>query len=319
MNGAFPHLTMTQPPLDDVILLPSLAPCEHIAGNEKFILKAFEIQKQHLTPSGKSLVDVTVDLEDGAPVGEEDNLQEIARKLLLSPENSLRQAGVRVHSFDSPHFAADIAKVVAPAKQVVSYITLPKIHSKSQLIQAWDTIQRIIPNHAIPLHVLIETPTAVREVHEIAALPFVQVLDFGLMDYISHLGGGISADNMRSPGQFDHQILARVKTEIAIAALSNGKIPSHNVTVDLQSPLQAERDASRARKEFGFLRMWSIHPTQVPEIIRAMLPSTSEIEEAEKILRAGEAAQWGPTKIDGRLHDRASYRYYWSVLQRAGV
>ena len=27
--------------------------------------------------------------------------------------------------------------------------------------------------------------------------------------------------------------------------------------------------------------------------------------------------QWGPIAQNGRLHDRASYRYYWTVLQRA--
>lgn len=310
---------MQQPPLDDVILLPSLAPCEHIAGNEKFILKAFELQKQYLSPSGPSLVDVTVDLEDGAPVGSEDALQATARNSLLSPANSLRQAGVRVHAFDSPYFASDIAKVVLPTKDIARYITIPKVQSKSQLIQVWDTINRIIPRCSIPLHVLIETPTAVREVNEIAALPFVQVLDFGLMDFISHLGGGIAADCMRSPGQFDHHILAKVKTEITFAALSHGKIASHNVTVDLQTPSQAESDATRARKEFGFLRMWSIHPAQIPQIITAMMPSASEVAEAKQILAAGEAAAWGPSKVEGRLHDRASYRYYWSVVRRSGA
>ncbi|MEX3825092.1 CoA ester lyase, partial [Paraburkholderia sp. BR14262] len=27
--------------------------------------------------------------------------------------------------------------------------------------------------------------------------------------------------------------------------------------------------------------------------------------------------QWGPTRHGDTLHDRASYRYYWSVLRRA--
>ena len=26
---------------------------------------------------------------------------------------------------------------------------------------------------------------------------------------------------------------------------------------------------------------------------------------------------WGPVRHDGHLHDRASYRYWWQVLQRA--
>ena len=137
------------------------------------------------------------------------------------------------------------------------------------------------------------------------------------MDFISHLGGAIPADCMRSPGQFDHPILNHVKAQIALAALSAGKAASHNVTVDFRNPESALADARRARLEFGFTRMWSIHPSQVDPIIQAMMPSTSEVEEARAIIAAARAAHWGPIEYGGRLHDRASYRFYWGILQRA--
>jgi citrate lyase subunit beta/citryl-CoA lyase len=41
------------------------------------------------------------------------------------------------------------------------------------------------------------------------------------------------------------------------------------------------------------------------------------VSEAAGILGAAQAAQWGPIQYNGRLHDRASYRYYWTILQRA--
>jgi citrate lyase subunit beta/citryl-CoA lyase len=315
--GQTPVLPTITPPLDEIQNLPLIAPCEHIAGNEKFIRKAFELQTKHVRSDGRSLVDVTVDLEDGAPVGKEAELRAIARSLVLSPENRFQQVGVRIHSFDSSHFRTDIEEVIAPLSTKLSYITIPKIQSLSQLVGAWEVIQSIAPNCASPLHALIETPTAVHEVEEIAALPYVQVLDFGLMDFISFLGGGISASCMKSPGQFDHKILSAVKEKICRAALGNGKIPSHNVTVSIENPEQARLDALRARNEFGFLRMWSIHPAQVPMIIEGILPSDEEVVEAKQILKMAEAASWGPIKLDGRLHDRASYRYYWGVVSRS--
>ena len=137
------------------------------------------------------------------------------------------------------------------------------------------------------------------------------------MDFIAFLGGGIRDSHMQSPGQFDHKILSAVKEKICRAALGNGKIPSHNVTVNLEDPEQARRDAIRARNEFGFLRMWSIHPAQVPLIIDGILPSEEELSEARRILQEAAAASWGPIKVDGRLHDRASFRYYWGVLSRS--
>ena len=35
------------------------------------------------------------------------------------------------------------------------------------------------------------------------------------------------------------------------------------------------------------------------------------------ILIAAQDANWGPIQYKGELHDRATYRYFWSVLQRA--
>jgi citrate lyase subunit beta/citryl-CoA lyase len=169
----------------------------------------------------------------------------------------------------------------------------------------------------IPLHLLIETPEAIRELDALAALSCVETLDFGLMDFISQAAGAIPAECMKSPGQFEHQLIARVKSEIALAALGAGKTPSHNVTVDVRTPKVAFDDAYRARHSFGFLRMWSIHPDQIDQIIRAMTPTHEELEEAQAIIQRAEAAQWGPIEHNGRLHDRASYRYYWGIISRA--
>jgi citrate lyase subunit beta/citryl-CoA lyase len=122
---------------------------------------------------------------------------------------------------------------------------------------------------------------------------------------------------MRSPGQFSHPLVVRAKCEVASAALGNGVIPAHNVTTELNNPDVVRDDAGRARKEFGFLRMWSIHPRQIQPIVEAMRPDFAEVTEAAGILLAAQNADWGPIAWDGKLHDRASYRYYWELLSRA--
>jgi len=94
-------------------------------------------------------------------------------------------------------------------------------------------------------------------------------------------------------------------------------VPSHNVTTELQDVAVIRHDAERARREFGYLRMWSIHPNQILPIIAAMQPDFTEVEEAAAILIAAQDNAWGPIQHKGRLHDRASYRYYWELLQRA--
>jgi citrate lyase subunit beta/citryl-CoA lyase len=63
--------------------------------------------------------------------------------------------------------------------------------------------------------------------------------------------------------------------------------------------------------------MWSIHPNQILPIVDAMRPDFSETQIATEILIAAQDAAWGPIQHDGKLHDRASYRYYWELLARA--
>jgi citrate lyase subunit beta/citryl-CoA lyase len=63
--------------------------------------------------------------------------------------------------------------------------------------------------------------------------------------------------------------------------------------------------------------MWSIHPRQIQPIVEAMRPDFAEVTEAAGILLAAQNANWGPISWEGRLHDRASYRYYWELLRRA--
>src|SRR4030095_12360225 len=128
--------------------------------------------------------------------------------------------------------------------------------AREMIAYAADVAKRKKLKRAIPIHVLVETHGALREASEIAALDGVQFLDFGLMDFVSGHHGAVNASNMRSPGQFEHPLMVRAKTEIVAAALANGVVPAHNVSLDLKNPHNVYRDASRARNEFGFLRMW---------------------------------------------------------------
>jgi citrate lyase subunit beta/citryl-CoA lyase len=63
--------------------------------------------------------------------------------------------------------------------------------------------------------------------------------------------------------------------------------------------------------------MWSIHPAQIRPILQAFAPTQVQVEEAALIVRTAADAQWAPISVDGVLHDRASYRYFWQILERA--
>ena len=295
---------------------PALAACEHYAGSDKLIGKALQLQAE-LGP----IFDITADCEDGAPAGGEIEHATMVARMINSPDNKFGRLGVRIHDAHHEFWRADVEILLREAAPRIPYVVLPKptclADVEVQLGWMKETLARHQHSRSIPVHVLIETPGALRDAWQIAALQEVESLDFGLMDFVSAHHGAIPATAMRSPGQFAHPLVVRAKCEIAAAALGNGIVPAHNVTTEIRDTAVVADDARRARLEFGYLRMWSIHPNQIRPIVEAMRPDFTEVDEAAAILVAAQDADWGPIQHEGRLHDRASYRYYWELLQRA--
>ena len=297
---------------------PILPAVDHYAGSEKLMKKALQLQNE-LGP----IFDITCDCEDGAHAGAEREHAEMAAALIMSDDNRFNRVGARIHDVTHAHWRQDLDILVGIAGSRLPFITLPKPCSAADVATQITALREIEAKHGvdrrIPVHVLIETHGALREVWDIAALDGVESLDFGLMDFVSGHHGAIPGSAMKSPGQFDHPLIARAKCEIAAAALANGVVPSHNVTTELKDIDYIRNDALRARREFGYLRMWSIHPNQIVPIVEAMRPDFSEVEAATEILIAAQDTDWGPIQHAGKLHDRASYRYYWELLDRAQV
>ena len=258
--------------------------CDHYSGVEERMRKSLQLQAEMSEEFGTCVFDVTLDCEAGAPVGGEEAHARLVTELVMSAPDGAR-VGVRVQPVD------DVAR--AEKALVAAY---PK---------------------GLPLQVLIESPGAVHRAFDIAAHPRVQSLSFGLMDFVSAHGGAIPAEGMGLEGQFTHPLVLRAKLDIASAAHAFGKVPSHCVVTEFRN-LEAIRTAARrAAREFGYTRMWSIHPSQIRPILEAFSPDEQQIDTASAILLAAAKADWAPISHQGALHDRASYRHFWQVLERA--
>lgn len=296
--------------------IPALPAVDHYAGSEKLILKALALQAD-MGP----VFDITCDCEDGARAGAEREHAQMCATIIASSDNRFGRVGARIHDVTHASWQEDLEILVCGAGKRLPFVTLPKPRSVADVAAQISALRSAEARYGlpreIPVHVLIETHGALRQVWDIAALPGVESLDFGLMDFVSAHHGAVPGSAMRSPGQFDHPLIARAKAEISAAALANGVVPSHNVTTELKDPVTIRSDAHRARQEFGYLRMWSIHPNQIGPILDAMRPDFGEVEQAAEIILAARAAHWGPIQHAGKLHDRASYRYYWTLLRRA--
>ena len=293
----------------------TLPVCDHYSGVEVRMRKSLELQAQMLQEFGTCMFDVTLDCEDGAAVGQEQAHAQLVARLAQAAEPACRVAA-RVHAAQHPAFQNDVTTIVGEAGDKLSHIMLPKVENVDDIAYAAHALQRAGGAH-IPLHALIESPAAVQQAFEIAAHPAVQSLSFGLMDFVSAHAGAIPAAAMGVQGQFVHPLVVRAKLEIAAACHAHGKVPSHCVVTEFKDAQALQAAATQACRELGYTRMWSIHPSQIRPILAAFAPAIEEVEEAAEILVAAADVDWAPISYNAVLHDRASYRYYWQLLERA--
>ena len=295
---------------------PEIPVCDHYCGVESRMRKSLALQAE-MGP----VFDVTLDCEDGAPIGGEAEHVRMAAELAMSVDNRFGRVGARVHPVDDPSFADDVAALVGHAGTRLAYLMLPKAHSLGEVSRAIAEIDHQSRVHslarAIPVHVLVETHGALRDVQQIAAHPRVESISFGLMDFVSAHRGAIPAAGMGAEGQFTHPLIVRAKLDIAAACHGFAKVPSHCVVTEFNDVDEVAIAATRASREFGYTRMWSIHPKQIRPIVEAFAPSAAEVEHSVEIVIAAQDADWAPISHRDTLHDRASYRYFWRVLERA--
>lgn len=289
--------------------------CDHYSGVEVRMRKSLQLQAEMTAELGTCVFDVTLDCEDGAPVGEEAAHAHLVARLAKEAPSGARVA-VRVHPVDHPAFAQDMDTILGEAGDRLCHVMIPKVESIDDVLHAEKALQRNVGSR-LQLQVLIESPAAVYRAFDIAAHPRVQSLSFGLMDFVSAHGGAVPASAMSSRGQFEHPLVVRAKLEIASACHAHGKVPSHCVVTEFKDAAAMQAAAARAAREFGYTRMWSIHPGQIRPILAALAPDDAEVQNTARILIAAQAADWAPINDAGSLHDRASYRYFWHVLERA--
>ncbi len=303
------------------VFLPA---CDHYCGVEPRISKSLALQSQTTALHGACVMDVTLDCEDGAPVGAEFEHANMLLASIFKHFDAIKNAAnaiqprvaVRVHPVGHPAFLSDVANLVGPSAAHLCHVMLPKVEHVDEVNHAVAAIDEAAPHAQLAVHALIESPLAVHRAFDIAAHPRIQSLSFGLMDFVSAHNGALDERAMTAQGQFTDPQVLRAKLAVAAACHAHGKVPSHCVVTEFADVTAMEQAAAQARA-LGYTRMWSIHPAQVRPILAAFAPKRQQISQAAALLMAAQAAQWAPIRFNDQLHDRASYRLYWDVLQRA--
>ena len=134
----------------------SLPVCDHYSGVEVRMRKSLQLQADMTEEFGTCVFDVTLDCEDGAPVGGEAEHAALVTELALAAAPQARVA-VRVHPVGHPSFESDVAWVAGRAGSRLTHMMVPKVETVGDLEIAAQALNHAGAGH-LPLQVLLEMP-----------------------------------------------------------------------------------------------------------------------------------------------------------------
>src|SRR3954452_16266975 len=109
--------------------------CDHYSGVEARMRKSLQLQAEMTEEFGACVFDVTLDCEDGAPVGGEAEHAALVVALAWLAGRKQRVA-VRVHPVDHLVFEQDIAIIAGKAGGKLCHVMLPKVESVQDIERA---------------------------------------------------------------------------------------------------------------------------------------------------------------------------------------
>jgi citrate lyase subunit beta/citryl-CoA lyase len=234
---------------------------------------------------------IILDLEDAVPI----ERKESARASVTAWLDGGGEALVRINGADTQWFDEDARLFGHPS---VLGAMLPKAEPGKALELAAATC---------PTVALIETARASRQIDSIAAVEGVVRLAFGSVDLALDLGFS-GPDAALDPLRLDLVIASRA---------ADMAPPIAGVTVDFRDPARVLLDARR-EAALGFGAKLCIHPAQIGPIHEALLPDAGDVDRAQRIITAFEAAGGGAAALDGKMLDKPIVEAARRLLAAAG-
>ena len=228
---------------------------------------------------------VILDLEDAVAPDMKVAARAAALAALADGGFGHREVTVRVNGFGTPWMAEDFAAVAAARPDA---IVVPKVDSVGQAAEA------VRLAGGVPVWAMIESPRAVLDVDEIAAVDGVTALLAGMADFAKDIGARPGVDRI--------EILYALQ-RMLIAARAAGIVALDGVHADI-ADLDGLDVACRQGAAMGFDGKTLVHPNQIEPANRAFSPDAATIDDARGLIAAHEAARAegrGVTTYQGRM------------------
>ena len=295
-------------------------------------------QPQMFEKAAKLDVDVIfLDLEDAVAPDEKEQARKNIIKALNEIDWGKKSMSVRINGLDTHYMYRDVVDIVEQAGERLDLIMIPKVGTAADVYAVDMMVTQIEAakgyKKRIGFEHIIETALGMQNVSEIAAAsPRNESLHFGVADYAAStrarttIIGGVTEDYsvLTDPakdgsrdvhwGDMWHYALARM----VVAARANGLRPIDGPFGDFSDP-DGYRAAAKRAAVLGCEGKWAIHPSQAALANEVMSPSDSEVDRAERILKAmadAEMAGKGAVSLDGRLIDYASIRQAEVLIEK---
>lgn len=246
---------------------------------------------------------VILDLEDAVkPSAREaarDAVRAMAREGALDPDRTV----LRINGGDTQDHTHDLT--------LLTEVGIDRVMlAKSEDPQVVEQVRRDVV-------LLVETPRGIARASTLAACANVVALMWGADDLVAGLGG-TSSRHAEGHRQGTYRDIARhARCTALIAAKSNELLAIDAVHMDLSDSDGLATECEDAVAS-GFDATAAIHPSQVPTIRSAFMPTQNQVDWATRLLaHAGDDR--GVTTFDGRMVDGPIYSQAERVLRLASA
>ncbi|MFM8311746.1 MAG: HpcH/HpaI aldolase/citrate lyase family protein [Ilumatobacteraceae bacterium] len=235
---------------------------------------------------------IIFDLEDAVAPDAKDAARANAVAAVSSGRYGHRELTIRCNGLDTPWGIDDLA---AAAQTPAAAVVVPKVSSADQLDEITRRLDAAGAHPGMRIWAMIETPAAVLDARSIASHWRVGAIVMGTNDLARELRSSLGA-----PGR--HPLIPHLATAL-LAAREAGRTALDGVYNDVRD-LDGFRAECVQGFEMGFDGKTLIHPGQVDICNETWAPSAADIEHAERVIAAFDAAAAegrGVVTVDGRM------------------
>lgn len=235
---------------------------------------------------------VVIDCEDATPANAKAQGRATARELAPGLAAAGCQVLVRVNAEPTEWFADDVAGALTAS---LAGVVVPKVETLAGL----DLVAAALDAAGFgDLGVLagVETARGVADARMLLAHPRIVAAYFGAEDFVADMGG------VRTHGNRE---VAYARSVVALAGRLAGVPVLDQVVTDFRDDARFAAEAAEARA-LGYRGKLCIHPAQVAIANRAFVPDPTEVDRAQRLLAAYDAAVAGGVAaidFDGQMVD----------------